>query len=327
MNRIPTKVLITGGAGFIGSHICDRLVEMGVKVICVDNLITGNAENISHLVGNENFEFLEGDITDFEFLLDSMEGCDSVNHQAAIGSVPRSVEDPLTSNLYNVDGTLNVFFAAKESGIKRVVFASSSSVYGDEESLPKVEGKIGVQLSPYAVTKRVGELYANVFNDLYGMEMIGMRYFNIFGPRQSPDGAYAAVIPKFIKKIIEGEGPVILGDGEQSRDFTYVSNAVDANIAALMSENNDAFGRVYNIACGSRLTINQIFSELRSLISKDIPEAMSIEAVYEEERAGDVKHSLADISLASEYLGYEPMINPSEGLMKTVYSHISEQRA
>ncbi len=321
----PKRVCVTGGAGFIGSHICDRLVEMGTEVVCVDNLITGSIENISHLLGKENFEFFEHDITEINSCMEVMEGCDAINHQAALGSVPRSVADPLKTNLYNITGTLNIFHTAATKNIRRVVFASSSSVYGDEEGLPKLEGKIGSQLSPYAVSKRTGELYSAVFNKIHGIETIGLRYFNIFGPRQTPEGVYAAVIPRFIKNTLNRERSTIFGDGGQSRDFTYVSNAVDANIAALTTDKEEAFGRIYNIACGSRMTLNEIFEQIRDIIGKVVPEVAEITPIFEEERVGDVRHSLADISLAKEYLDYDPIIDSRSGLSLTVQSHITSQ--
>jgi len=325
VENIPKRVFVTGGAGFIGSHICDRLVEMGTEVVCADNLITGTTENISHLMERENFQFIECDITEIKSCMEALEGCDAINHQAALGSVPRSVADPLKTNLYNITGTLNIFHAAATKNIRRVVFASSSSVYGDEEGLPKIESEIGAQLSPYAVSKRAGELYAAVFNDIHGIETIGLRYFNIFGPRQTPEGVYAAVIPRFINNTLNGEISTIYGDGGQSRDFTYVSNAVDANIAALTTDNEAAFGRIYNIACGSRMTLNEIFEQIRDFISEENPEVAEIMPIFEEERVGDVRHSLADISLAREYLNYEPAIDSRKGLSLTVQSHISNE--
>ena len=323
--KTPKRVLVTGGAGFIGSHICDRLLGMGIEVVCVDNLITGSMNNISHLMENEGFNFVECDITDFNSCMEAGDGCDAINHQAALGSVPRSVADPLKTNLYNITGTLNIFHLASTRNIKRVVFASSSSVYGDEQSLPKIEDKIGAQLSPYAVSKRTGELYSAVFNKIHRIETIGLRYFNIFGPRQSPEGAYAAVIPKFINNALNGEKSTIFGDGEQSRDFTYVSNAVDANISALTTKEEKAFGKIFNVACGSRMTLNEIFKQIVGIIGELDLTVSEIEPIYQEERLGDVRHSLADISLAKKYLNYEPIIDTKRGLSLTVQSHLSGQ--
>ena len=274
-------------------------------------------------MGEENFEFFEYDITEINSCMAVMDGCDAINHQAALGSVPRSVANPLKTNLYNITGTLNIFHTAASKNIKRVVFASSSSVYGDEQGLPKIEGEIGAQLSPYAVSKRTGELYSSVFNKIHGIETVGLRYFNIFGPRQTPEGVYAAVIPRFISNTLNGDRSTIFGDGGTSRDFTYVSNAVEANIAALTTGKTEAFGRVYNIACGSRMTLIEIFEQIRDIISKVDPGVAEITPIFEEERVGDVRHSLADISLAKEYLNYQPIIDSRRGLSLTVQSHIS----
>ena len=315
------RIFVTGGAGFIGSHICDQLLELGFEVICLDNLISGSIENIKHLMDNKNFMFVEGDIRNYETCLENISGCSMVCHQAALGSVPRSVEDPITTNSHNVTGTLNVFNAARNHGIRRIVFASSSSCYGDEESLPKVEDVIGTPLSPYAVSKRVSEMYSRVFHELYSMEMIGLRYFNVFGPRQNPEGMYAPVIPKFAKSLIHEKSPTIFGDGLQSRDFTFVSNVVDANIASLFSENKDSFNRVYNIACGGRLSINEIFQHLKNLLSQKNPGISKISPTYKESRLGDVLHSHADISLARKYLGYDPSIDVMKGLELTIDSY------
>lgn len=307
------KILVTGGAGFIGSHLADALVNDArfTHVRVLDNLATGSTENIKDLVGNPKFEFFEGDIRDYETCLSACRGIELISHQAALGSVPRSINDPLLSNEVNITGTLNVFTAAKENNIQRVVYAASSSTYGDHPGLPKSEDIIGKPLSPYAVTKYVNELYAQVYARLYKMELIGLRYFNIFGPRQNPAGPYAAVIPLFAKALIENQAPVINGDGEHSRDFTYVSNAVQANIHALLTNNPAAVNQIYNIACGAQTSLNQLFKGL-----KENSTAM-IEPVYGPERAGDVKHSLADISKAKELIGYQPAVSVSEGLQLT----------
>jgi len=313
-----TRVFVTGGAGFIGSHICDSLLESGCEVVCIDNLITGSMENILHLLQSDSFTFVEGDIRDFETCNTHISGCSFVCHQAALGSVPRSVEDPVNTNSHNVSGTLNVFNAARNNGIRRVVFASSSSCYGDEKTLPKVEDTIGTPLSPYAVSKRVSEMYSRVFYELYDMEMIGLRYFNVFGPRQNPEGMYAAVIPKFAKSLMQGDPPIIFGDGTQSRDFTFVSNVVDANMEALFTNNGDSYNRIYNIACGGRISINELLSKLTELLSQKDSSISNISPVFEDSRPGDVLHSHADISLAQEFLNYDPAISVMEGLALTV---------
>jgi UDP-N-acetylglucosamine/UDP-N-acetylgalactosamine 4-epimerase len=307
------KILVTGGAGFIGSNLVEELLnDKDVSLVRVlDNLATGSLKNIEPFLADERFEFIEGDIRDYAICLQACEGIDFISHQAALGSVPRSINDPLTSNNVNITGTLNIFTAAKEKNIKRVVYAASSSTYGDHPGLPKVEDKIGNPLSPYAVTKYVNELYAKVYADLYAMELIGLRYFNIFGPRQNPKGPYAAVIPLFIKSILENISPVINGDGEHSRDFTYVSNAVQANINAMFTESKDAANQVYNIACGQQTSLNQLFIHLKSFAGSQL------EAIHGPDRKGDVKHSLADISKAGTLLDYKPAITVADGLAKT----------
>lgn len=307
------RVLVTGGAGFIGSNIVEQLLEdervSFVRVL--DNLATGSRENIAPFTNDPRFEFLEGDIRDFSVCLQACEGIDAITHQAALGSVPRSIKDPLTTNEVNITGTLNIFTAAKEKNIRRVVYAASSSTYGDHPGLPKVEDKIGNPLSPYAVTKFVNELYAKVYASLYNMELIGLRYFNIFGPRQNPQGPYAAVIPLFIKAILEGKSPVINGDGSHSRDFTFVANAVQANIAALFTSNKEAVNQVYNIACGHQTSLLQLFDALRKEAGS------TLKPVHGPDRAGDVKHSLADITKAKTVLGYKPSVTVDEGLQTT----------
>ena len=308
------NILLTGGAGFIGSHIADALMsdDRVGKVRILDNLATGAKDNIIHHLGNPKFEFIEGDIRDYDTCLRAANGMDLVCHQAALGSVPRSINDPLTSNAVNVTGSLNILTAAKESGVKRVVYAASSSTYGDHPGLPKVEDKIGNPLSPYAVTKLVNELYARVYASAYGLESIGLRYFNIFGPRQNPNGPYAAVIPLFAQAILDGTSPTINGDGSTSRDFTYVSNAVDANLLALFTDNPDAINQVYNIACGKQTSLLELFAGLKSITQS------TIDPVFGPERKGDVKHSLADISKAHQLMGYEVLVNVEEGLRKTM---------
>ncbi|HMT76415.1 MAG TPA: SDR family oxidoreductase [Saprospiraceae bacterium] len=304
------KILLTGGAGFIGSNIADALIgrEDVDLVRVLDNLATGKMDNIQHLLDHPKFEFIKGDIRDIDTCLKAATTMDMVCHQAALGSVPRSIEDPLTTNDVNITGTLNIFNAARLHNIKRVVYAASSSTYGDSLTLPKVEDTIGKPLSPYAVTKYVNELYANVFGALFGLELIGLRYFNVFGPRQDPNGAYAAVIPLFAKAVIDQIPPFINGDGEQSRDFTYVLNVVQINQLALFTDNPNAVNQVYNVALGERITINQMWHFLKSLENSDI------DAVYRQARQGDVRDSLADISKAKQLLGYNPEINVFEGL-------------
>ncbi|MBN8782452.1 MAG: Vi polysaccharide biosynthesis protein VipB/TviC [Sphingobacteriales bacterium SCN 48-20] len=304
------KILLTGGAGFIGSNLADGLLndDRVTEVRVLDNLSTGSLDNIKHLNKDPRFTFIQGDIRDYETCLQACDGIDRITHQAALGSVPRSIADPLTSNAVNISGALNVFTAAKEKGIKRIVYAASSSTYGDHPGLPKIEDKIGNPLSPYAVTKFVNELYARVYGQLYGMEFVGLRYFNIFGPRQNPKGPYAAVIPLFVKALMNNEAPVMNGDGEHSRDFTFVANAVQANIKALFTENKEAVNQVYNIACGERTTLNELFAMLKEEAGSQLNQ------LYGPERAGDVKHSLADISKAGELLGYTAAVPIREGL-------------
>ena len=312
------KVLVTGGAGFIGSHLCDAIIDNGGEVVCLDNFLTGFKKNIEHLLENPNFKLIEGDIRNIDVCRNAMEGCTHVCHQAALGSVPRSVADPLTSNEINIGGTLNIYFSAFEAGIKRVVFASSSSCYGDESSLPKMEHKIGKPLSPYAITKVCDELYASVFQSLYEMEMIGLRYFNVFGPRQDPDGMYAAVIPKFVKSLIQLKPPQIFGDGEQSRDFTYIENVVQMNLKALTTESKEATGINYNVACGMSVTVNELFINLREHLAKINPEIATIKPEYVKPRPGDILHSLANIDLAKNNLDYNPEIMFPLGISKAI---------
>jgi UDP-N-acetylglucosamine/UDP-N-acetylgalactosamine 4-epimerase len=307
------KILVTGGAGFIGSNLAEHLLakESVSLVRVLDNLATGSKDNIKELTGNPKFEFIEGDIRDYQTCLMACDGIDAISHQAALGSVPRSINDPLTSNEVNITGTLNIFTAAKEKGIRRIVYAASSSTYGDHPGLPKMEDKIGNPLSPYAVTKYVNELYARVYAQLYGLELIGLRYFNVFGPKQNPKGPYAAVIPLFIKSVLDNEPPMINGDGEHSRDFTYVGNAVQANEKALFTVNPEAVNQVYNIAFGQQTSLNQLFEMIKEVAGSDLAPK------YGPERIGDVKHSLADISRANNLLAYEASTNVREGLKTT----------
>jgi UDP-N-acetylglucosamine 4-epimerase len=307
------RILVTGGAGFIGANLVQHLLQRPdvEKIRVFDNLATGALKNIEEFEINKKFQFVQGDIRDYESCLLACDGIDFISHQAALGSVPRSINDPLTTNNVNITGTLNMFTAAKEKGVKRVVYAASSSTYGDHPGLPKVEDKIGNPLSPYAVTKYVNELYARVFADVYGMELIGLRYFNVFGPKQNPEGAYAAVIPLFIKAVLNNEPPLINGDGEHSRDFTFVENAVQANTLALFTQKKEAINQVYNIAFGTKTSLNEVFEMIKEIGGSDLAPK------YGPERKGDVKHSLADISKAKELLGYHPEFDIRAGMKKT----------
>jgi UDP-N-acetylglucosamine 4-epimerase len=309
------RILVTGGAGFIGSNLAETLLQdKRVSLVRVlDNLATGSRNNLGSFAKHPKFEFVEGDIRDYQTCLAACQTIDLVTHQAALGSVPRSIADPLTSNNVNITGTLNIFTAAKENGIQRVVYAASSSTYGDHPGLPKVEDQIGRPLSPYAVTKYVNELYAQVYASLYNMQFIGLRYFNIFGPRQDPNGPYAAVIPLFAKALLENKPPVINGDGSHSRDFTYVDNAVRANLLALFTENKAAVNQVYNIACGKQTSLLELFNYLKQEAHSDL------QPLHGPDRKGDVKHSLADISKANKLLGYEPFVSVGEGLKQTFH--------
>ncbi len=307
------NILITGGAGFIGSNLVAALLrdERVSSVRVLDNLSTGSLKNITEFFPDKKFAFIEGDIRNFNTCLEACLGIDLITHQAALGSVPRSINDPLTTNDVNVTGTLNIFTAAKENNCKRVVYAASSSTYGDHPGLPKVEDKIGNPISPYAVTKYVNELYARVYSNLYGMQITGLRYFNIFGPKQNPNGPYAAVIPLFAEAILKNEAPTINGDGSHSRDFTYVDNAVQANILALFTKNKEAVNQVYNVACGAQTSLLELYDGLKQKAGSEL------KPIHGPERKGDVKHSLADISKAKNYLGYHPSVSVQEGLAKT----------
>jgi UDP-N-acetylglucosamine 4-epimerase len=312
--KLRMYILLTGGAGFIGSHIADALLAdprvQGVRVF--DNFSTGSRANLAHVNGHPRFELVEGDLRDYDAVLEACQGIDRICHQAALGSVPRSIADPLTSNATNADGTLNVFWAAARTGIKRIVYASSSSVYGDHPDLPKHEDRTGRPLSPYAVSKAINELYAGVFGSLYGLELIGFRYFNIFGPRQSPEGPYAAVIPRMIEALRKGEAPLLHGDGLQSRDFTYVDNAVQANLLGLFTDHSAAVNQTYNIACGAQLTLLELYALLQEALGTHIP------PTFGPARPGDVRHSLADISKARDLLGYQPAVGVREGIRAMV---------
>lgn len=307
------NILVTGGAGFIGSNLVEALLahQKVQQVKVLDNLATGHRHNLSPFDEHPKFTFIEGDIRSLADCRKACENIDLISHQAALGSVPRSIQDPLTTNEVNITGTLNIFTVAKKKGIKRIVFAASSSTYGDHKVLPKQEDKIGNPLSPYAVTKLVNELYAKVYADLYDIEFVGLRYFNIFGPKQSPNGAYAAVIPLFMKAALEGIPPTINGDGSFSRDFTYVENAVQANLLALFTDNKEAINQIYNVACGKRISLNELWENIQRAANIDLA------AQHGPERMGDVPHSLADISKAQNLLDYTPKINVTEGLKRT----------
>jgi len=305
--------LVTGGAGFIGSNLVEYLLKNGAKKVRVfDNLATGRKLNIEEFYSNPAFEFLEGDLRDLAACRKACEGIDFVSHQAALGSVPRSINEPWNTNDVNVGGFVNMITAAKDAKVKKFVYASSSSVFGDEKSLPKVESKIGKQLSPYAVSKYTNELYADVFNKVYGLQVTGLRYFNIFGPKQDPNGQYAAVIPLFVSKIMKREEVFIDGDGEQTRDFTFVENAVQANVLAMLTDNAEASGEVFNIAVGENFSVNQLYNKIASLLHSDH------KATYRSSRAGDIRDSLADISKAKKLLSYNPQFNFDKGLALTV---------
>lgn len=291
--------LITGGAGFIGSNLCEALLRMGYSVRCLDDLSTGKLENIQPFFENENFEFIEGSIVDFNTCNTACKDIDYVSNQAAWGSVPRSIEMPLKYEEINIKGTLNMMEAARQNNVKKFVYASSSSVYGDEPNLPKKEGLEGNVLSPYALTKKVAEEYGRLYSNLYGLETIGLRYFNVFGRRQDPYGYYAAVIPKFVKALLNGEAPIFNGDGSQSRDFTYIENVIEANLKAMISS-SDVQGEAFNIAYGGQVSLIELFEELKGLLNKDVS------PIFGPERVGDVKHSNADISKAQTMLGYNP---------------------
>lgn len=306
-----TKFLVTGGAGFIGSNLCEAILKMGYQVRCLDNLSTGKKENVEMFEDNPNYEFIKGDIRDLDTCKKACEGVDYVLNQAAWGSVPRSIEFPLLYEEINIRGTLNMMEAARQNKVKKFVYASSSSVYGDEPNLPKREGKEGNVLSPYALTKKVDEEYGRLYKEIYGLDTIGLRYFNVFGRRQDPNGAYAAVIPKFIKQLLNNERPTINGDGKQSRDFTYIENVIEANLKACKADEK-ASGQAYNIAYGGREYLIDIYYELCKALDKDI------EPIFGKDRPGDIKHSNADISKAKELLGYNPEYDFAKGLKEAI---------
>jgi UDP-N-acetylglucosamine 4-epimerase len=312
------KVLVTGGAGFIGSNLCEALLKKGNKVVCLDNFSTGKKENLEELLKDSNFSLIEGDIRALEDCLKATKNIDYVLHQAALGSVPRSIKDPITSNDVNVSGFLNMLVAARDNKVNRFVFAASSSTYGDSESMPKVEDIIGKPLSPYAITKYVNELYADIFSKTYGLETIGLRYFNVFGRKQDPNGAYAAVIPKFVSQLMNGESPVINGDGDYSRDFTYIDNVIQANLLSLVTTNEKAINTIYNVAYGERNSLNDLMRYLKEYLSEFDSKISNIEVINGPNRVGDIPHSHASVEKAKENLNYNPQFNLQKGLKESV---------
>ncbi len=312
------KILITGGAGFIGSNLCDYFLNKDYEVTCLDNFSTGHRHNVEPFLLNGNFTLIEGDIRNLEHCKKAVEGVDYVLHQAALGSVPRSINDPITSNEVNVSGFLNMLVASRDAGVKRFVYAASSSTYGDSESLPKVEDKIGKPLSPYAITKYVNELYAEIFSKTYGLETIGLRYFNVFGRKQDPKGAYAAVIPKFVMQFMKHESPIINGDGNYSRDFTYIDNVIQMNELAMLTEDKNAVNTVYNTAFGDRTTLNDLVKYLKEYLSEFDGAIAEVEVVHGPNRAGDIPHSLASIDKAKSMLNYNPQYSMKSGLKEAV---------
>ena len=311
------KILVTGGAGFIGANLCEVLLNKGNIVICLDNLSTGKRDNISLFLENPNFQFIEGDIRSLDDCMQAASGVDFILHQAALGSVPRSIKDPITTNDVNISGFLNMLVAARDNNVKRFVYAASSSTYGDSESLPKVEAVIGKPLSPYAVTKYVNELYADVFSKTYGLETIGLRYFNVFGRKQDTNGAYAAVIPKFVGQLMAGETPTINGDGNYSRDFTYIDNVIQANLLSLVADKK-AINTVYNIAFGDRNTLNDLMGYLKEYLSEFNPKIAEIAAEHAPNRTGDIPHSHASVAKAKKFLKYDPQFSLQQGLKEAV---------
>jgi len=312
------KVLVTGGAGFIGANLCEALLERQNKVVCLDNFATGKRDNITGFLKNSNFTLIEGDIRNLEDCQKASKGVDYVLHQAALGSVPRSIKDPITSNDVNVSGFLNMLVAARDNKVKRVVYAASSSTYGDSQSMPKVEDIIGKPLSPYAITKYVNELYADIFSKTYGLETIGLRYFNVFGRKQDPNGAYAAVIPKFVSALMAGDSPVINGDGNYSRDFTYIDNVIQANLLSLVTTNPKAINTVYNVAFGDRNTLNDLMGYLKEYLSSFDSKIASVAVINGPNRAGDIPHSHASVQKAKDLLKYNPQFTLQQGLKEAV---------
>jgi UDP-N-acetylglucosamine/UDP-N-acetylgalactosamine 4-epimerase len=311
-------ILVTGGAGFIGSNLCEALLKKGNKVVCLDNFATGKRENLEQLLKDSNFTLIDGDIREFEDCLKATKDVDYVLHQAALGSVPRSIKDPITTNDVNVSGFINMLVASRDNRVKRFVFAASSSTYGDSESMPKVEDIIGKPLSPYAITKYVNELYADIFSKTYGLETIGLRYFNVFGRKQDPNGTYAAVIPKFVSQLMKGESPVINGDGNYSRDFTYIDNIIQANLLSLVTTNEKAINTVYNVAYGDRNTLNDLMFYLKEYLSEFDSGVKGVKVLYGPNRPGDIPHSHASVEKAKKLLNYNPQFSLQKGLKEAV---------
>ncbi|MFD2939540.1 SDR family oxidoreductase [Flavobacterium notoginsengisoli] len=317
-NSTEKTILITGGAGFIGSNLTEYFLVSGYKVVCLDNFSTGHRHNLKDFLGNPDFKLIEGDIRNLEDCILAVKGVNYVLHQAALGSVPRSIKDPITTNDVNVSGFLNMLTAARDAKVKRFVYAASSSTYGDSQGLPKVEEVIGKPLSPYAITKYVNELYAEIFSKTYGLETIGLRYFNVFGRKQDPNGAYAAVIPKFVKQFMNHESPVINGDGNYSRDFTYIDNVIHMNELAMTTQNIEAVNSIYNTAFGDRNTLNDLVKYLKEYLSEFDVKIKDVPVIYGENRAGDIPHSLASIEKAKSLLGYNPKYSLQDGLKEAV---------
>lgn len=313
-----SKILVTGGAGFIGSNLCEALISYGAKVRCLDNFATGHRKNLDTIINNSSFELIEGDIRDADTCNKACENIDYVFHEAALGSVPRSLKDPVTSNDVNVSGFLNMLIAARDAEVKRFVYAASSSTYGDSVSLPKVEDKIGKPLSPYAITKYVNELYADIFKQSYNFDTIGLRYFNVFGRKQDPNGAYAAVIPKFVMQFMNHESPVINGDGTYSSDFTYIDNVIQMNLLAIVTDNEEAINEVYNTAVGDRTNLVELTQLLKKYLSEYDPEIEKVEVKLGPNRPGDIPHSLASVEKAEKLLGYNPQFHIEDGLKEAV---------
>lgn len=317
-SSIQNTILITGGAGFIGSNLCEYFLNSGQKVVCLDNFSTGHRYNLKDFLSNPDFKLIEGDIRNINDCVLAVQGADYVLHQAALGSVPRSINDPITTNDVNVSGFLNMLVAARDAKVKRFIYAASSSTYGDSEGLPKIEDVIGKPLSPYAITKYVNELYAEIFSKTYGLETIGLRYFNVFGRKQDPNGAYAAVIPKFVMQLMNYESPVINGDGNYSRDFTYIDNVIQMNALAISVKNSEAVNTVYNTAFGDRNTLNDLVGYLKKYLSEFDPKIADVPVVYGEKRVGDIPHSLASINKAKKRLGYNPEYSLETGLKEAI---------
>ncbi len=311
--------MVTGGAGFIGSNLCEELLVQGYDVVCLDNFSTGHRKNIEPFLSNPKFLLIEGDIRNIEDCQKALLGVDYVFHEAALGSVPRSINDPITTNAVNITGFLNMLVSARDANVKRFIYAASSSTYGDSTSMPKVEDVIGKPLSPYAITKYVNELYADIFSRTYGMECIGLRYFNVFGRRQDPNGAYAAVIPLFVKKLVAHEPITINGDGEFSRDFTYIDNVIQMNLLALKTNNPDAINTVYNTAFGERNTLNQLVKYLKEFLAEYDDQIPTVSTIHAANRIGDIPHSLASIEKAKSMLGYHPKYSLRDGLKEAVH--------